>query len=43
MKNHSDKGRLLISQAILLEPNKWSLELRAKALACVLAYKDNKK
>lgn len=37
MKLHKDKGRFLISRAILLS-DKTSIELRSIAVDCVLAY-----
>ena len=40
MKNHSDKGRLLVAQAILMN-EKTSSELCSVAIDCLLAYKEN--
>ena len=40
MKTHSDKGRYLIACAILeAEVFKYSQQLKAMALDCILAYK----
>lgn len=40
MKEHNDKGRYLISQAIL-ESNKGSYQLRSLALECILKYRED--
>jgi hypothetical protein len=38
MKEHKDKGRYLITQAILLS-DKTSPQLRGVAIECILAYR----
>ena len=38
MKEHKDKGRYLIAQAILLS-DKTSIKLRSVAIDCILAYR----
>lgn len=38
MKNHSDKGRLIVAYAILISDKKISDKLKNDALDCFLAY-----
>jgi hypothetical protein len=40
MEPHTDKGRYIVSQAILMS-NKTSPTIRSTALKCILAYKDS--